>query len=130
RLEEIWTGGDVLSRTALEKVLAHCPGTTVVHAYGPTESTVFCSYQVFATDTRTVERLHLGVPMANTAMYVLDERLCPTRPGEPGELYVAGSHLAAGYFGRPALTAERFTANPYGRPGSRMYRTGDLARWN
>ncbi|MFH9942080.1 amino acid adenylation domain-containing protein [Streptomyces murinus] len=129
-LEEIWTGGDVLSRTALEKVLAHCPGTTVVHAYGPTESTVFCSYQVFATDTRVVERLHLGVPMANTAMYVLDERLCPARPGATGELYVAGSHLAAGYLGRPTLTAERFTANPYGPAGSRMYRTGDLARWN
>ncbi|MEV7504118.1 amino acid adenylation domain-containing protein [Streptomyces sp. NPDC093018] len=130
RLEEIWTGGDVLSRTALEKVLAHCPGTTVVHAYGPTESTVFCSYQVFAPDTRTVERLHLGVPMANTAMYVLDDRFRPAPPGVTGELYVAGSHLAAGYFGRPGLTAERFTANPYGPPGSRMYRTGDLARWN
>ncbi|MYU05335.1 amino acid adenylation domain-containing protein [Streptomyces sp. SID8366] len=130
RLEEIWTGGDVLSRTALEKVLAHCPGTTVVHAYGPTEATVFCSYQVFAPDTRTVERLHLGGPMANTAMYVLDERLRPTAPGAAGELYVAGSHLAAGYLGRAALTAERFTANPFGPSGSRMYRTGDLARWN
>ncbi|WP_153812724.1 non-ribosomal peptide synthetase [Streptomyces sp. SUK 48] len=129
-LEEIWTGGDVLSRTALEKVLAHCPGTTVVHAYGPTEATVFCSYQVFATDTRVVERLHLGGPMANTAMYVLDEWLRPTAPGAAGELYVAGSHLAAGYLGRAALTAERFTADPYGPSGSRMYRTGDLARWN
>ncbi|MFY4718753.1 amino acid adenylation domain-containing protein [Streptomyces sp. LaBMicrA B280] len=130
RLEEIWTGGDVLSRTALERVLAHCPGTTVVHAYGPTESTVFCSYQVFTPDTRAVDRLHLGVPMANTAMYVLDDRFRLAPPGVTGELYVAGSHLAAGYFGRPALTAERFTANPYGPPGSRMYRTGDLARWN
>ncbi|MYU63457.1 AMP-binding protein, partial [Streptomyces sp. SID69] len=86
--------------------------TTVVHAYGPTEATVFCSYQVFATDARTVERLHLGGPMANTAMYVLDDRFRPAPPGVTGELYVSGSHLAAGYFGRPALTAERFTANP------------------
>ncbi|MFB6563856.1 alpha/beta fold hydrolase, partial [Streptomyces sp. NPDC056400] len=30
----------------------------------------------------------------------------------------------------PALTAERFTANPHGAPGERMYRTGDLVRWN
>ncbi|MGW4690726.1 condensation domain-containing protein, partial [Streptomyces sp. NPDC004244] len=114
----------------LRAVLEQCPDTTVVHAYGPTEATVFCSYQAFTADVRQVERLHLGIPMANTAMYVLDDRLRPTPPGIPGELYVAGTHLAEGYLGRPALTAERFVADPFGPAGSRMYRTGDLARWN
>ncbi|MGW4690752.1 condensation domain-containing protein, partial [Streptomyces sp. NPDC004244] len=114
----------------LRAVLEQCPDTTVVHAYGPTEATVFCSYQAFAADVRQVERLHLGIPMANTAMYVLDDRLQPAVPGVTGELYVAGSHLAEGYLGRPALTAERFVADPFGPAGSRMYRTGDLARWN
>ncbi|MFF9762148.1 amino acid adenylation domain-containing protein, partial [Streptomyces caelestis] len=129
-LEEIWTGGDVLSAPALRRVLEECPGTTVVHAYGPTESTVFCSYQVFGPGERVVERLHLGVPMANTRMYVLDEGLRPVVPGVVGELYVAGSHLARGYVGRPGLSSERFVADPFGPAGERMYRTGDLARWN
>ncbi|MCS0603436.1 amino acid adenylation domain-containing protein [Streptomyces sp. LP11] len=129
-LEEIWTGGDVLSAPALQRVLDECPDTTVVHAYGPTESTVFCSYQVFGSGERVVERLHLGVPMANTRMYVLDEGLRPVVPGVVGELYVAGSHLAWGYIGRPGLSSERFVADPFGPAGERMYRTGDLARWN
>ncbi|MFE6819973.1 amino acid adenylation domain-containing protein, partial [Streptomyces sp. NPDC057675] len=129
-LAEIWTGGDVLSAPALRRVLDSCPDTSVVHAYGPTESTVFCSYQAFGPGERVVERLHLGVPMANTRMYVLDEGLRPVVPGVVGELYVAGSHLARGYVGRPALSAERFVADPFGAAGERMYRTGDLARWN
>ncbi|GAA2412904.1 hypothetical protein GCM10010433_10030 [Streptomyces pulveraceus] len=130
QLREIWTGGDVLSATALQRSLDHCPDTTFVHVYGPTEATVFCSYQAFTPEVRTLDRLHLGIPMANTAMYVLDGELRHTAPGETGELYVAGPHLAQGYGRLPALTAERFTADPYGPPGSRMYRTGDLAAWN
>ncbi|WP_329307359.1 amino acid adenylation domain-containing protein [Streptomyces sp. NBC_01260] len=130
QLREIWTGGDVLSGVALQRALDHCPDTTFVHVYGPTEATVFCSYQAFTPEVRTLDRLHLGIPMANTAMYVLDAELRHTAPGEAGELYVAGPHLAQGYGRLPALTAERFTADPYGPAGSRMYRTGDLAAWN
>ncbi|MEV8487222.1 amino acid adenylation domain-containing protein, partial [Streptomyces sp. NPDC052095] len=130
QLREIWTGGDVLSATALQRAMDHCPDTTFVHVYGPTEATVFCSYQSFTPEVRTLDRLHLGIPMANTAMYVLDAGLRHTAPGETGELYVAGPHLAQGYGRLPALTAERFTADPYGPAGTRMYRTGDLAAWN
>ena len=128
-LAEIWTGGDVLSASALKRVLEACPETTVVHGYGPTETTVWSSYQAIRPGERA-DRVHLGVPMANTRMYVLDEGLQPSIRGVPGELYVAGSHLARGYIGRPGLTAERFVADPFGPAGSRMYRTGDLVRWN
>ncbi|MCW2609012.1 MAG: putative non-ribosomal peptide synthetase, partial [Cryptosporangiaceae bacterium] len=129
-LREIWTGGDVLSPVALQRVLDGCPDTTVIHVYGPTETTVFCSYQKFGTADRTVGTLTLGAPMANTAMYVLDAELRPTLPGAVGELYVGGTGLARGYVGRAGLSAERFVADPHGAPGQRMYRTGDLARWN
>lgn len=129
RLDEVWTGGDVASPTAFQRVLDHCPRTTVVHSYGPTETTVWCSYQAFLPGVGRVADLTLGIPTANTRLYVLDDQLRPVPPGCSGELYVAGAHVTRGYVGRPGLTAVRFVADPFGPPGERMYRTGDLVRW-
>ncbi|MGW4723161.1 amino acid adenylation domain-containing protein [Streptomyces sp. NPDC004291] len=126
-LREVWTGGDVASPAAVQRVLTHCPDTVLVHSYGPTETTFASHNQWFTTGQRTLRGagVHLGRPMDNTRGHVLDDALRPVPPGVPGELYLAGTHLARGYVGRPGTTAERFVPDPFENDGSRMYRTGD-----
>ncbi|MCX4830316.1 non-ribosomal peptide synthase/polyketide synthase [Streptomyces sp. NBC_01016] len=130
-IRQVATGGDVVSGTAVRRILEHAPGLRVVNAYGPTEVTVMAlSHRV---DPEALDPRSHSVPIGRSldAMrhYVLDDALRPVPPGVTGELYAAGSGLARCYWNRPDLTSDRFVADPYGPPGTRMYRTGDLARW-
>ena len=122
-------GGEAASPEWMAGLIAAAGGRAVVNHYGPTETTIGVVTGQLTAAVVDGGVLPLGTPVANTRAYVLDEWLSPVPPGVTGELYVAGAQLARGYVGRAALTAERFTACPFGVGGQRMYRTGDLAKW-
>ncbi|MEU3571757.1 amino acid adenylation domain-containing protein [Kitasatospora sp. NPDC036755] len=128
-LDQLWTGGDVVSPAAVARVQGACPGLRVFSAYGPTETTAFAVTHAVPTGSAGDTAVPIGTPLDDTKAYVLDPRLRPVPAGVPGELYLAGAGLARGYFGDPGRTASRFVADPFANDGSRMYRTGDLARW-
>ena len=121
-LSVVSVGGEAIDADRWQQLGAS--DVTFYNHYGPTEATV----NVLVTEVRG-EHPHLGRPLGNVQVRLLDPTLRPVLPGVVGEIYVAGAGLARGYQRRPAQTAERFVADPYGPPGARMYRTGDLARW-
>ncbi|MER6968629.1 amino acid adenylation domain-containing protein, partial [Streptomyces halstedii] len=129
-VREVITGGDLISPTAVRRVLQHCPDTIVRCAYGPTETTLFATQAPWTTTDTVPAPIPVGRPLDGKRAYILDTNLQPVPTGVTGELHLAGTGLARGYFARPDLTAERFVADPYGPAGTRMYRTGDLARWS
>ncbi|MEU5159472.1 amino acid adenylation domain-containing protein [Streptomyces sp. NPDC020875] len=122
-------GGEALHGAVLDRWRARHPGVRVHNLYGPTETTVTCAeFRLEPGEPTPAAAVPFGYPVEGVRLLVLDRWLNLVPPGVTGELYVAGQGLARGYLGRHALTAERFTADPYGPPGARMYRTGDLAR--
>lgn len=102
---------------------AWSPRHRIVNGYGPTESTIAASISARITDADVT----VGTPVPGTTAFVLDQRLRPVPDGVAGELFLAGENVARGYVASPALTSERFVANPHA-VGTRMYRTGDLVR--
>ncbi|PZO15513.1 MAG: hypothetical protein DCF25_13600 [Leptolyngbya foveolarum] len=119
----ILSGGEALSRDLAEQLLSK--GAAVWNLYGPTETTIWSTVHRVTTATETIP---IGRPIANTQIYLLDERLQPVPMGGPGELYIGGAGLARGYWQQPDLTAARFIENPF-KKGDRLYKTGDLVRY-
>ncbi|MEU8877944.1 amino acid adenylation domain-containing protein [Streptomyces javensis] len=128
-VRELLAGGDVVPGTAVRALLERFPGMVFKDTYGPTETTSFATFHRVTSADRVPDVVPIGAPLDNTRAHVLDGQLRRVPPGVVGELYLAGEGLARGYWRAPALSAERFVADPYGPAGSRMYRVGDLARW-
>ncbi|MEV6128168.1 amino acid adenylation domain-containing protein [Streptomyces violaceusniger] len=128
-VRELLAGGDVVPGTAVRALLERFPGMVFKDTYGPTETTSFATAHRVTSADRVPDVVPIGAPLDNTRAQVLDGQLRRVPPGVVGELYIAGEGLARGYWRAPALSAERFVADPYGPAGSRMYRVGDLARW-
>lgn len=120
KIAHLFVGGEALTSSLLQEIRA-VTDASVENMYGPTETTIWSSTMTADMSESVVP---LGLPIANTQLYVLDPTGRLTVPGQPGELYIGGDGVTRGYLHREDLTRERFLPNPFA-PG-RMYRTGDL----
>ena len=121
---KVLCGGEALPAVLAEQLLDL--GFELWNMYGPTETTIWSTI----SRVRRGAPLTIGRPIANTTLYILDDRMQPVPVGAPGELHIGGAGVARGYLKRPDLTAERFVPHPFdARDDARIYKTGDLARY-
>ncbi|KAJ1911098.1 hypothetical protein IWQ60_010305, partial [Tieghemiomyces parasiticus] len=119
-LRGIICGGEPCNQRLVTSWSSHCG---LVNGYGPTETTVISLASVLCIN----DMITVGQPLRNVLAYIVDDDLHLVPVGAPGQLLIGGLGVARGYCNQPELTAQRFTANPFG-PG-RVYLTGDRARW-
>ncbi len=128
---KLWScSGEVLPVDLVERFRAGFPGATLLNLYGSAEVAADVTWHQVSEEDARANSIPIGKPIANTQVYILDGNRNPVPMGVRGEIYVGGDGLAAGYWRRPELTAERFVANPVAPERSaRLYRTGDLGRF-
>lgn len=119
-------GGEPLPLELARELVPRCK--SLWNMYGPTETTIWSTcYPITNVDGPIL----VGRPIANTQIYILDERLKPVPVGVTGEIYIGGDGVTHGYMNLAEQTAKAFLPNPF-RPessGAMMYKTGDLGRY-
>jgi len=129
-LREVLFGGQQVDADSVRRLLKAGKPQRLLHMYGPTETTAWCSWEQVEQVEDGALTVSVGRATGNQRIYLLDAALNPVPVGVPGEAYVGGDGVVRGYLDRPGLTAERFLPDPFAvEPGARMYRTGDKLRW-
>ncbi|TNE54077.1 MAG: amino acid adenylation domain-containing protein, partial [Bacteroidetes bacterium] len=124
KLKQVFVGGEMIRAEDLLHFKELCPQVRFVNHYGPTEATIGC----IATDIEDIDEFskeaHIGRPILNTEIKLLDPNLQEVPLGAVGEICVSGAGLSIGYLNEPEQEAQRFV----NVDKNRFYRTGDLAR--
>jgi amino acid adenylation domain-containing protein len=124
-------GGEACSR---DVVARWAPGRRFFNTYGPTEATVVATYAQLYAD---VSKIHIGRPLANCRVYILDDQRNVLPPGATGNMWLAGLGVSnSGYVNKPAETAKRFKPDlkcgseiDGSKAPSLMYDSGDVGRY-
>ncbi|OMQ08158.1 non-ribosomal peptide synthetase [[Flexibacter] sp. ATCC 35103] len=118
-------GGDALQKRHIDILRKLNPSMRIINEYGPTEATVGCI--VYDIDDKNEHPVLIGLPIANTAIYIANSDNTLQPKGVVGEILISGAGLSSGYLNNPELTAAKFIDNPY-KENTKVYKTGDLGR--
>lgn len=124
-LRFVFSSGEALLKGTVEKYYK-CFKVPLINLYGPTEASIEVSYYEIKPHD---EIIPIGKPIANTKLYILDDKKLPVPIGIIGQIYIGGTGLSYGYLNQPELTEEKFISNPF-FANEKIYETGDLGRWN
>ncbi|HET9218988.1 MAG TPA: AMP-binding protein, partial [Terriglobia bacterium] len=118
------TGGADRPRNLWQLVNDRIPHIRVIDGYAASEvgSPIIVSMYDW-TSKSVVDRIFPGITVR-----LLDADMKQVPIGGEGEVYVAGQHLARGYWNDLQLTSERFVTLQIEDSPQRLFRTGDRAR--
>jgi amino acid adenylation domain-containing protein len=128
-LRYIFFGGEKVLMESLEPWLMNHPNNPkLMNIYGPTETTIFSTYQHVEKDILLRKKTLIGYPTPNSKIYILDKNMQHVPNNVVGEICIGGEGVTNGYLNREQLTNEKFL-KPSFDPKNRIYKSGDLGRF-
>lgn len=127
-LQKVFCSGEALSRESVNHFYQVLPKAELHNLYGPTEASIDVSYWPCEQGAANECSVPIGLPVANTELFVLDNWGQLVAPGVAGELHIGGIQLARGYLNRDDLNSQNFVERQLGGQTKRLYKTGDLVR--
>jgi long-chain acyl-CoA synthetase len=109
-------GGGMAVQEAVAKRWKEVTGVALVEAYGLTETSPAATINPFDQGEFNGS---IGLPIPSTDIVLRDDDGRDVPFGEPGEICIRGPQVMAGYWQRPAETAEAMTSDGY-------FKTGDI----
>jgi non-ribosomal peptide synthetase component F len=123
-------GGDSLSAELVRTWVAAAPGSRIFNLYGPTEVSIAATYYECTGQSPTSGVIPIGAPLPGLRCMIVDDDQVIDAENVPGELWIAGDQLAAGYWKNSAATESAFVQFPPRDARAQLwYRTGDRVSW-
>lgn len=112
-LRWVVSSGETLTPKCANAFRRQLPEVRLLNMWGATEVSDDCThYEIVAAADERAASVQVGRPIRNAKVYVLDEHREPVPVGTPGELYVGGLCVGAGYVNNPERTAAAFVPDP------------------
>ena len=130
-VKKVLFSGEVMPLKHLNIWMEKLPNTMFVNVYGPTEITCNCTYHIIDRN-RTYDKIPIGKSFPNERVFLLDQdsKLIKDK-NITGEICVAGTSLALGYYNNKEQTDSHFIQNPLVTNYNELiYKTGDLAYYD
>lgn len=116
-------------RDLLESAYKYCPNVDLYDFYGPTETTIYCTFYKLSRNKKNKELngiISIGKPLKHCIGLILDDKFNELPNGEKGELCIAGTQVTKGYWNNPEKNKTSFFYLDYKGERMRFYHTGDL----
>lgn len=104
------------------------PNAEIYNFYGPTEATIYCSYNKFYRSKKNKQvngMFSIGKIMSGINSIVIDKKNNILKTGIKGELAVSGSQITKGYWQNKLKNEESFFNKKINGVFHRFYKTGD-----